>query len=297
MLREVGSSLLRGRLRAWATRRFPAHGRPRIPDSPEGRELYAAVAAIPFWCHSIDLGMGVVTPGIKTPAALRKELASLRLPNLRGKSVLDVGAWDGFYSFTAERLGASRVVALDHHVWGVDRDARDAYKAECRQKGVPPRDPKHLPSLWNLEGLPGKRGFDVAHAALRSRVEPLVCDLLRLDAATAGQFDVVLFMGVLYHIDDPVEALRRVRRVTREVAVIETEAIAIDGFENRSLCEFFPPRAKLSDDPTNYWAPTAAALVGLCEEAGFTRIEVQTRIPRPRSGRIVRYRLVAHASA
>ena len=109
MLREAGSSLLRGGLRAWATRRFPAHGRPRIPDSPEGRELYAAVAAIPFWCHSIDLGMGVVTPGIKTPAALRKELASLRLPNLRGKSVLDVGAWDGFYSFTAERLGASRV--------------------------------------------------------------------------------------------------------------------------------------------------------------------------------------------
>jgi tRNA (mo5U34)-methyltransferase len=255
MLREVGSRLLRGRLRAWAKRRFPAHVRPRIPDSPEGRALYAKVAAIPYWCHSIDLGMGVVTPGIKTPPAHRRELASLRLPDLRGKSVLDIGAWDGFYSFTAERLGASRVVALDHHVWGVDRDAKEANKAECRRKGFPQRDPKHVPSLWNLEALPGKRGFD-----------------------------------------DPVEALRRVRQVTKEVAVIETEAIAIDGFENRPLCEFFPPSAKLADDPTNYWAPSAAALVGLCEEAGFTRVEVLTKVPRPRGGRIVRYRLVAHAS-
>ena len=45
------------------------------------------------------------------------------LPDLAGKTVLDIGAWDGYYSFQAERLGASGVVALDHYVWGVDMAA------------------------------------------------------------------------------------------------------------------------------------------------------------------------------
>src|SRR3954454_18825307 len=106
-------------------------------DSPEARELHRNVAAIPYWFHSIDLGMGVVTPGFKSSRSHRKELASFRLPDLRGKSVLDIGAWDGFYSFAAERLGAARVVALDHHVWGLDWEAKHRYKAECQARGIP----------------------------------------------------------------------------------------------------------------------------------------------------------------
>ncbi len=39
------------------------------------------------------------------------------MPDLHGKSFLDIGTWDGWFAFTAERLGASRVVALDHFVW------------------------------------------------------------------------------------------------------------------------------------------------------------------------------------
>src|SRR4051812_46257253 len=84
-------------------------------------ELEQKVAAIPFWFHSIELAAGIVTPGLKSPEQHTRELASLRIPDLRGKSVLDIGAWDGFYSFAAERLGAARVVALDHHVWCLDR--------------------------------------------------------------------------------------------------------------------------------------------------------------------------------
>jgi tRNA (mo5U34)-methyltransferase len=285
------------RLRAWARRRLGATGRAeKIEDSPEARELNDKVAAIPFWWHSVDLGMGVVAPGLKTPTAHARELASLHLPDLRGKSVLDIGAWDGFYSFAAERLGAARVVALDHHVWGLDREAKNRYKAECRKKGIPQQHPRQIPSLWKFDELPGKRGFDLAHAALHSRVEAVVCDLMRMDSETIGQFDVVLYLGVLYHIDDPLESLRRVRRVTKGVAIIETEAIAIGGCANRPLCEFFPPGAKLSDDPTNFWAPNAAALIGLCEEAGFRSVDVLTTPPTPRRGRVARYRLVAHAS-
>ncbi len=67
------------------------------------------------WFHSIDLGNGVVTKGL-TELALRAD----QLPEFKGRSVLDIGAWDGYYSFHAERAGATRVVALDHYAWGVD---------------------------------------------------------------------------------------------------------------------------------------------------------------------------------
>jgi tRNA (mo5U34)-methyltransferase len=267
----------------------------KIPDEPEARDLYDRVNGVPFWFHSIDLGMGVTTPGLKSPEAHSKELASLHLPDLRGKSVLDIGAWDGFYSFAAERLGAARVVALDHHVWGLDREAKNTYKAECKAKGILQQHPKSIPWLWRFDELPGKRGFDLAHAALQSRVEAVVCDLMEMEAGTVGQFDIVLFLGVLYHMENPLESLRRLRKVTKGVAVIETEAVAVGGFADSALCEFFPPGAKLCGDPTNFWSPNAPAFVGLCETAGFSSVELLTTPPIPGRGKIARYRLVAHA--
>jgi tRNA (mo5U34)-methyltransferase len=56
------------------------------------------------WFHTIDLGNGVRTPGHKDTAA---EWEHLHLPDLAGRSVLDVGAYDGFFSFEAERRGAA----------------------------------------------------------------------------------------------------------------------------------------------------------------------------------------------
>ena len=263
----------------------------------EARELADKVAAIPFWFHSIDLRMGVITPGVKPHESHQRELASFRLPDLRGKYVLDIGAWDGFYSFAAERLGAARVVALDHHVWALDRAAKNRYKAACKEQGVLQQHPSRVPGLWRFDELPGKRGFDLAHAVLQSRVEAVVGDLMTLEPESLGQFDVVLYLGVLYHMEHPLEALTRVRRLTKQVAVIESEAVAIGGHDDRALCEFFPLTGQLHDDPTNFWAPTAAALVGLCERAGFSGIDVLTTPPKPDQGQIARYRLVAHAFA
>jgi tRNA (mo5U34)-methyltransferase len=152
-----------------------------------------------------------------------------------------------------------------------------------------------VPSLWPVDELPGKQGFDLAKAARQSRVEALVADYMTLDLQAVGSFDVVLYLGVLYHMEDPLAALRRVRALTRGVAIIETEAIAAGGFPQRPMAEFFPPDAKLSDDPTNFWAPNAPCLIGLCKTAGFGRVEVQTTAPMAAAGRIVRYRMVAHA--
>src|SRR5947208_97682 len=74
----------------------------------------AQLVAARTWFHSIDLGDGVVTPGQKDTLS---EVGHLKLPDLTGRTVLDIGAYDGFYSFEAERRGAKRVVAADHFVW------------------------------------------------------------------------------------------------------------------------------------------------------------------------------------
>lgn len=53
--------------------------------------------SVPFWWHSIDLGGGLFTKGVKCGGDMSNELKSLRLPDLRGKTVLDIGPMDGFY--------------------------------------------------------------------------------------------------------------------------------------------------------------------------------------------------------
>jgi len=268
-----------------------------LPDTPEAHDLRLKVAAVPYWWHSIDLGFGVSTPGAKTAEFLAGESASLDLPDLNGKSVLDIGAWDGFYSFLAEERGAARVVACDSVAWALDQAAKDRYRAECKRRRVPMESFDRVPELMRFDVLPGKRGFDLARTARRSGVDTIVQDYMTLTPEAAGTFDVVFYLGVLYHMEDPLAALRRVRALTKPggVTIIETEAIALGGFERRAFAEFFSPDGKLFDDPTNFWSPNVPCLAGLCETAGFSRIEVLTDPPRPRDGRAERYRLVAHA--
>jgi tRNA (mo5U34)-methyltransferase len=143
-------------------------------------ELRREVAAIQ-WFQSIDLGHGIVTPGVDRSA---RRLKALQLPaRLDGQSVLDIGTWNGFYAFAAEQRGASRVLATDSAVW--------------REPGI------------------GRAGFDLAHRALNSGVEGREIDVLELSPDTVGEFDVVLFLGVLYHLRHPLLALERVASVTK----------------------------------------------------------------------------------
>jgi tRNA (mo5U34)-methyltransferase len=279
----------------------PATG-PRVPpsavtDPAERDRLRARAESCIFWWHSIDLGQGVVTPGHKTPEVLRAELEKQRWPDLRDKTVLDVGAWDGFFSFEAERRGASRVVALDHYAWSLDHARTGPYCQKCRDEGVAVQPFHTIPELFRPDTLPGKRGFDLAREALRSKVEPAVGDFMEIDLAPLGTFDLVLFLGVLYHMPHPLLALERVCRLTKGLAIIETEALAVPGFEDRAVCEFFEGD-ELCGDPTNWWVPNAKALEGLCRAAGFGRAEVLTPPPRarfPKPGQVLRYRAVAHA--
>jgi hypothetical protein len=142
-------------------------------------ELEQIAQSVPFWWHSIDLGHGVVTNGFKSVEVLKHELKALRLPDLRGKTVLDIGAYDGFFSFEAERCGAERMVALDHYVWALDLPKAIAYWRECNERGIPV-DPEAYASRLYPEELPGmlapneKAVAGMCRAAGFSRVEVVV---------------------------------------------------------------------------------------------------------------------------
>jgi tRNA (mo5U34)-methyltransferase len=205
----------------------------------ESSDLRAGAAAI-RWYHTIDLGNGVVTNGVDNTA---HRLALLDLPvSLRSKSVLDIGAWDGFFSFEAERRGAARVVACDYY-------------------------------SWHGTGWGTKAGFEFARSALSSRVEDIDLDVMDISPQRVGTFDVVFFLGVLYHLPHPLLALERVASVTGDLLVLET-VIDLVGF-NRPAAAFYPGR-DLNDDPTNWWGPNAPAVHAMLQTVGFQRIRTVT---------------------
>lgn len=231
-----------------------------------------------WWWHSIDLG-STVTPGKKSPEQLRFEWDHLRL-DVSGRSVLDVGCWDGWFSFEAERAGATRVVAMDHFVWSLDLPRWAELHERCEAAGRVPPAPEDTP-YWDPVGMPGRAGFDHAHRSLGSAVEPVVADFMTCDLDRLGRFDVVLYLGVLYHVEEPLRALRRLRAVTGSEAVIETEAVVDD----RPICVFSPG---LAADPTNRWVPSAAALDSMLRTCGFSEVEILSP-PPPAAGN---YRLI-----
>jgi tRNA (mo5U34)-methyltransferase len=212
-------------------------------------ELRAEVEAI-RWFHTIDLGGGVVTPGEDdTPA----KLATLGLPDdLSGRTVLDVGAWDGFFSFEAERRGARRVVAVDPAAW---------------REGQPENE-------WG-----SKAGFELARRALGSRVEDVDVDLLSLSPNTVGTFDVVLFLGILYHLPDPFPLLERVCSVTGELLILETHADLL-GLRRPAMAYY--PGAEVEGDSSTWWGPNPPLLRALLRRHGFSRVDVVRSDPLPR---------------
>ena len=263
-----------------------------MPEPIDRAAKQQLVDAVSPWHHSIDLGDGVVTPGSKTPHHIWDELRRLRLPDMAGKSVLDVGAWDGYYTLHAEHYGASRVVALDHYAWSIDFPKAAAYMARQLAGRQPIRAFHTVPELWDPVGLPGKRGFDLASRLRNSRAEVVVDDFMTMDVQRLGTFDVVLFLGVIYHLEEPLRALRRLRQVTRGVAVIESEAVVLRGGDG-PLWQFVDA-AQMHDDPTIWWVPTAEGLRAMCFAAGFSSAEIVAGAPE---GPPANYRLVVHAFA
>jgi tRNA (mo5U34)-methyltransferase len=206
------------------------------------------------WFHTIDLGHGIVTPGIDdTP----RKLLKLGMPDdLDGRTVLDIGAWDGFFSFEAARRGARRVLATDSF-------------------------------CWRGEAWGSKRGFELAREALNAPVEDKTVDVMDLSPDIEGVFDVVLFLGVLYHLRHPLLALESVARVAGDLLILETE-VDLLGLTQPAMA--FYAGTELNNDPTNWWAPNPAALLAMLSDVGFARFDIVSH-PKPlalRAGRALK---------
>lgn len=139
----------------------------------EAAAIDKRVNAMPYWYHRIEMPGGLVTPGW---APL--DPAAYRIPdNLAGKRVLDIGAWDGYWSFEALRRGASEVIAIDDFsdflsdLDAGDRPGWDTFEL-CRELlGYDERSCRH---------------HDMS--------------LYDLTPEQFGRFDVVFCFGVLYHL-------------------------------------------------------------------------------------------------
>ena len=215
-------------------------------------DLQREVDQLP-WYHVMELPGGVVTPGVDNP---RDRLGLLGIPDdLSGLSVLDIGAWDGVFSFEAERRGASRVLATDSY-------------------------------CWNGEGWGTKEGFDTARRILGSRVEDFEIDVMDLSPERVGTFDVVLFVGVLYHLRHPLLALERVASVSADLLVFDSHTAMAE--ERRPVMLFYPG-TELNDDPTNWWGPNPPVVEAMLRDVGFGQID------RKHPELISQGRLILHA--
>jgi tRNA (mo5U34)-methyltransferase len=135
------------------------------------------------WYHSIELPDGSVIQGLQSIDLLRSRLAHFPIPeDLTGKRVLDIGAWDGWFSFEMERRGA-QVVAVDS-----TRHTR----------------------------------FLTARELLGSRVDYHIAEVCHLSPRDIGYFDIVLFFGVLYHLKHPLLGLEKVCELTSDLACVES---------------------------------------------------------------------------
>ncbi len=194
-----------------------------------------------YWHHSIDLGHGVVTPGHKSTAMLADEVRRIFDPiDLAGRSVIDIGAWNGFFSFEAKRRGAARVLATDSFA-------------------------------WTYPGFRGRETFDLARNALNLNVEAQLVDVMEL-APEIGQFDVTLFLGIFYHLADPIKGLERTASVTKDLLIVETH---MDAIESPRPAMIFYPGTELGGDETNWWGPNIACLAGLLRMVGFPVVYFQ----------------------
>lgn len=186
------------------------------------------------WFHSIDLGQGVVTPGSKSTSVLAKEAAAFfDSVALGGRSLLDVGAWNGFFSFEAKRRGAT-VLATDS-------------------------------MSWNSPSVKGLETFRLCRSQLGLDVPDRTVDVDDLPSAVEPH-DVVLFAGVLYHRIDAVRSIASVAAVTRHLLILETHQ---DAAKIEQPAMIYYPGSELNNDETNWWGPNTRCVDGLLREHGF----------------------------
>jgi tRNA (mo5U34)-methyltransferase len=189
--------------------------------------------------HSFRMPDGEVLRGAMPMEELENRAMALGLPaDLTGHRVLDIGPWDGYFAFEMERRGAD-VTAIDY----ADLDS-----------------------------------FRALHRATASRVQYRRMDIYELDTARDGVFDIVLCLGVLYHLKHPLLGLEKVCAVTLDRCIIDSFVIDGEPWQQGArtplpYLEFYE-RDELGGQLDNWYGPTVSAVEGLVRAAGFASAEV-----------------------
>jgi len=189
--------------------------------------------------HSFRLPDGRILEGTMALAFQEERLASFNLPDdLTGKIALDIGPWDGYYSFELERRGAA-VTSIDYVDLDTYRELRRAFASKTRY---------------------------------------LKMDIYELDPSVVGMFDVVLCFGVLYHLKHPLLALEKVCTVTRDVCLIDTFVVDGVDWQRGvrpplPYLEFYETD-ELAGQTDNWCGPTVGAVEALVRAAGFAKATV-----------------------
>lgn len=197
-----------------------------------------------YWHQRWEVSPGVFTPGRNDVAEL---LRQVEVPqDLNGKRVLDIGAWNGCFSFECERRGAREVV------------------------GIGPEPAENT-------------GLDMLRRHLRSSVRYQLGSIYDLNPDIYGYFDIVLCFGVFYHLRYPLLGLDNIRRVCKGALFFETSCIdhelIVDGqsedlgkLDERlariALFQFYR-RDEFAKDPSNWFSPNLEAVRQVLASAGF----------------------------
>lgn len=207
-----------------------------------------------LWFHSIEIEPGVWTAGAKSRETMALELDRWQTPlDLSGQTVLDIGCADGGYAVAAIRRKAAAVTAID----------------EQRLRG--------LDLLLRSDAIPG---LDFRQISLFSNA------FLELPV-----HDYVIFAGVLYHVHDMMEAMKRVRAKTGVEALLETAFREIDG--HAEPIASFHETDECGGDATNWWSPNLACIEAMARAVGFVpeRLYLHGDDARAQTGRVA-YRLI-----
>jgi tRNA (mo5U34)-methyltransferase len=212
------------------------------------------IAKHPAWYHVIEVAPGVTTPGF---ADLRALAPRVMPESLAGKRCLDVGTFDGFWSFEMERRGAKEVIAVDLEK-GSDAD-------------WPPNTREQIEREVALMGAEWGKGFRIAKEIIGSKVQRVVCSVYDLSPdKVGGPVDFVLCGTLLQHLRDPVGALERIRETLvplGDLLLIESYSAPLtQRYRGRPVAEFRPAIPK---SLFTWWVPNLAALHGWAATAGF----------------------------
>jgi tRNA (mo5U34)-methyltransferase len=207
--------------------------------------------SVALWFHTFALAPGIYTPGIARDHGYR--LSVLGADRFAGRSVLDVGTFDGFYSFLAEARGARRVVAVDNEQYVDWVGARFGVALEAGA------------------------GFRAIAKLTGSRVEYRRMDAL--DVRELGeQFDVALCFGMLHRVTDPVAMLQALadRLTAGGEVVLETYGSRLPG--DLPALEVQEPGNVYARDDFVYWGFTPESLRRLGRIVGLGDVDVVDQV-------------------